>query len=1041
MTSSGNRFNQYLGCFLEGMRRHDIAKPFFLGGEQHARAGFLLLQGASQLTSALYALFHHAHQIGLPETIQFLLDWYGLTQDGEALEIPSWVFLSPWLDQLAASTYSGLTSDPQGSREIWSCQNPFSRLPRLEKLETYGKNNRASFHQNLWQEAGLDRFCSYDDFKKLLDAFHDPSKQKGMRSLIDDPTKRQVLQRYFEHHEALLPAALFPERTYPAANDTALLEHGQLTAALAFMVGGNILLQNKSWPLIARLERQQDDIYVDGQKATDFSWDSYKNTVLEHLQGRLVRIAFSEFERLFQEAIRLDDLHGVRNFLEAPGKKRLRDLFRERFQICLGRRFGPEHGVGAALRPLNDFPFDLVYLLPAALAETDIQADVRNAYNEAIGVLAKELCGEYDKDFAGVAEIPPLDPNKLQRQFAALAPFCICEEIHIEVDTSQPMEKQLTEAKRSLSEKGLEAYRRLWQPRRIKEAELERRLNEAGELGVKEACDVCTLQPVFTDFYKLYNRCLQDGDERSQIMEKVIYGHKEQQERLCQACLARRLWSHGEVQEQWLADLIEPDEQDGTVALRLKQHPALAPPPKMLPQLELKKDQPLPEDMGAAFVRWRQGRLQVYPTLAAAADADGNIALLYLTPDWQGGILGELSLWQAAVDELQCVSSIINRWTKYTHATQSDMEKWERRINSAQINEIRGAKNDIANKLSYLQDWPNTLSWHPFFYLSGLVKELAPLDPTSETGRVKNTIARLLERLALLFSFYNKGYASDLYRFEQALVAYVFGLSPQDVTAGFREEALTARPHLARVLTRIRWAHEFFQNLPKILVDEGGIRTLTLESAYPRLVVALPAADLIRALRCLHDTLASNLFSSTLYGDAPPCPTPADLADETARRCREELSFNLLQRILPPVLLGSVVIFKERQPLYHILSSARRVMEYLAQETRQYSGMLLGLTDWRQCLGAMTREQAKNVFTADFLTLYQLLDNEYLISRGPLTRLAQAADDEWGRFGEVFEALVAIKQARQGWPDRVSEALRDRRVFDAMVYLKRAAKA
>ncbi len=76
MTSSGNLFNQYLDCFIEGMRLHDLAKPFFLKGKQHALAGFLLLQGADHLTSALYALFHHAHKNLLAATIEFLMNWY-----------------------------------------------------------------------------------------------------------------------------------------------------------------------------------------------------------------------------------------------------------------------------------------------------------------------------------------------------------------------------------------------------------------------------------------------------------------------------------------------------------------------------------------------------------------------------------------------------------------------------------------------------------------------------------------------------------------------------------------------------------------------------------------------------------------------------------------------------------------------------------------------------------------------------------------------------------------------------------------------------
>lgn len=1032
MTVATNLFDPSLGCFIEGMRLHDLAKPFFLGRKRHAVAGFLLLQGANQPTAGLYALFHHAPPIGLEKTVRFLLDWYGLDQPSDALEVPAWIFLSPWLDQLAASTYSGVTEDPE-RKEIWSFQNPFSRLPRLERVRTFGKSEVDKIQQKLWKEVGLDEVLVWGDIKKLADGFESFSDhQDKLKALEENAT---LLKSFLENHTTLLPARLFSERTYPSANDTALLEHGQLTATLAFMVGGNIIFKENNWPRTVQLTRQDGDFYIDNKKSADFSWDDYKKIVLQHLHGRLVRIAFLGYERLFHEAIRLDDLHGIKNFLESPGKQRLRELFQNNFHTSIGGLFASEHKVAPALQPLNDFPFDLVYLLPAALGEPQIRTAVQKAYAASIATLAAELDAAYQEDFPA---IPRLDAQKLKRQFSSLAPFCFCEEIHIQVDSSKTVEEQLREAKQSLATAGLEAYRRLWQAGAIKDAECQRRVQDVKDLEITESCDVCTLQPVFAEFYDLYEEYRQEGDERHKTMEKVIYSHKEQPERLCRACLARRLWSHGEVQEQWLLDLIEWDEKDGTVTLRLKQHPHLSPPPNMLPQIDLKKDQPLPEDMGAAFVRRREGRLQVYPTMAAAADGDGNLALLYLTPHWHQGIVGELS-WRDAVAELQCVLPIINRWTERFSTINTSVADWRNKIASDELNQIQGAKNDLTQKLAYLLDWPNTLPWHPLSGLANLIRELKPLDPEKDIKNVKQKICQILQYWDNVLSYYGPGHDRDLYRFEQALVAYVAGLSPQDIANGFKAEAVTARPHLARVLTRIRWLQEFFHDLPKILVEDGCVRTLTLESAYPRLVVAVPAADLLRALQVLHHALAWNLFSSTLYDDDPSSP-PNGQVEETTLQRREQLSLWLLSKILPTVLLGAVVVAKERQPLYHLLTTARRVINYLEQHTQPVPGIRLGLLDWRQALGAISPEQADAIPSLEFLSLYHILVNAPQIARRPLLSLAQAKTTDFGELPEVWQTLLDIKQARQGWSPRVKEVLSADDLFAALHFVKRVAK-
>jgi len=1041
MSSTPNPFDDSLGGFIDGMRHHDLAKPFFLGKERHAPAGFFLLTGGGETTAGLYALLHHANTIGLEKVAQFLLDWHGLKNDGDSLPVPAWVFLSPWLDQLAASTYSGATRDPR-NQNIWSFQNPFSRLPRQERVKTYGKQNHTEVQKELWQKVGLDGVYCWDEMKEVSKEFDDSSRHQGILQKLT--TCAPQLSGYVKRHRELLPARLFPERTYPSANDTPLLEHGQLTAALALVVGGNILLQQPSGfnPQVIITRESGGQIMVAGVTAAQFSWDDYQRLTLQHLQGRLVRISFAWYEELFQQAIRLDDIHGVKNFLAAAGEERLMQRFKDNFHKEIGTLFGADQHVAPALEPLNDFPFDLVYLLPGAIRIEQIKDVVRQAYTKAVETLAKNLQKEYDHDFNGIKEIPKLDCSELQKQLLAFAPFCYLEEIKVDSAVGSEPENGLKRAKQSLSEQTLKAYSLLWQAGKVSRSEAELRLTSVPSIPAPECCEVCGLHAVFEEFYRKYEEFLQSNPSFAQIMEKVIYGHKEEPERLCRACLGRRLWSHGEVQERWLRDILEQVEQDDTVLVRLKADPLLAPPPKLLPRLEIPKEGDLPEDMGAAFVRCRGGGLQVYPTLAAAADADGNLALLSLSPNWQRGILAELSQVRAAAEALQCAFFSLDNWAKNHSNLSSKIEDWEHRKSSGTPAELTGAKNQCCHILDYLKTWPNHISWHPLAPLADLVTRLNPLDPAKEPDEVRGVIGAIIKNWEeFLKPYYTKSGASDLERFEAALVEYIAGLTGQDVQEGFRDEALLARPHLARVLTRIRWVHEFFQDLPKVLVDEGGIRTLTLESAYPRLVVAVPAADLIQALRVLQYTLTHNLFSSTLYEDEPPCPTAAALADGVARQRREALSLKLLEQILPPVLLGAVVIFKERQPLYHILATARRINDYLAQQPDSYCGILLGLTDWRPCLGAMTPEQARDILPLDFVELYHLLDNEGLIARRPLFSLAQAAESEWGRLPEYRAAMLAIKQRRQQWPDRVRNRLQNDKLFNAMVFFKRTAKA
>jgi hypothetical protein len=134
-----------------------------------------------------------------------------------------------------------------------------------------------------------------------------------------------------------------------------------------------------------------------------------------------------------------------------------------------------------------------------------------------------------------------------------------------------------------------------------------------------------------------------------------------------------------------------------------------------------------------------------------------------------------------------------------------------------------------------------------------------------------------------------------------------------------RGEVTLVRPHLARALARIDQVNHFYEALQKRL-ENHPLRVLPIDTVYPTARLMVPADQIDAALTVLDQAIAEDLFS------APPGPlNPAARA--------------FLGHLVPPLLLGSVVVFKEKYPLYLALEAERVLMQRLAEApANQYWG-------------------------------------------------------------------------------------------------------
>lgn len=1010
-----------LAAFIKGMLFHDIAKPFFLQTRRHSRAGFMMLDAVGYHEEALAALCHHSTTMEhVTACLHLLALWKG-TSSQEPL-LPFWSLLASPIDQLASSAY-GLTAD-YTSTNSWSRQNPFSRLPVCS--DGYGAcgndSSRMKLHDVLWHRNGFDKIETCKKVGELLKDLitKDESKQGALKERVQElktkfssPDARGIIGEYcgailklyrsqIGQQAGANPYKVFRERTYPAANDTPLIEHGRFTAALALVVGANY---QKTHPggLFREVSHSTAPSLVSIDKV------GQEQLVKDHHSAVLVRTSFKGFERLFQSAIRVDDLHGVRRLLDNPqanGEKSYRTCFQEAFVQRIADELD-DPAVKEVICPINNLAFDQVYLLPGYLNEDWVRNAVEQAAQSTVSWAADHLAERFHEDFNHVkdewdnkVDVPSPSADHLRKELNSLMPECFVRSV--QVDPSLEFHRFKSDFGFLLSG----SYQMLWRDDTIsinqshKETKFHEEwpFNEEPGIGDDwEVCEVCRLHPCFGLFYRFYEE--QSEFVRTQL-EKVIFDQKEEHERLCSLCLSMRVLSHGTTPNEWLRNMVFLDKENKMVRRREIQ-PVPDFPPFLLAAVQVDVENREPVDMGACFVRVSPDgdSLQVFPTVYCAADENSNIALLQMEP--HGNILGTF-------DYLNTVQSL-------------------RFVRDENLKEVIGQLGSRTDEV-FREGCEGAKKLYTRYNLD----RIAPVPSTQgKSGNLPVQLVQLyeLQKSAICDDFRcmksdkpgNPCIENDFCFFQRYLTIAVCELERQlrsdikddDKTRTqqrvetFRRQVLKIRPHLARILTRIQWVDDFYRTLSDRLINRSKIRVLILEQAYPKLLLLAPAADLADMLREVVETMASELFSSMLLTSC----------NEAAR----ESSLWLLQQILPSVLLSAVVVFKVRQPLYQVLNAARDLIQTLTGSPKP--GLTLGFADMRSGLGLSMDPHQTMKSSLSFTDLYELLNCFERTERRSIMDLTSTVGDgqRLERLDSVLRFLVGVKK---GWDQKVTTGLK-----------------
>jgi hypothetical protein len=255
-------------------------------------------------------------------------------------------------------------------------------------------------------------------------------------------------------------------------------------------------------------------------------------------------------------------------------------------------------------------------------------------------------------------------------------------------------------------------------------------------------------------------------------------------------------------------------------------------------------------------------------------------------------------------------------------------------------------------------------------------------------------------------------------------------------------------PHLARVMERIQHLKQFYEILWETLTKEN-IHTLPLDLDFPTLRLLLPADRLVQALRVLDRVMTETLFSATY---------PVENS-QTFRQERQALH-NLLSQLVPSLLHGTAILFKQKYALYLALEAERDLFRQLVdsdQETgpgrRQYDGdghaepwygLRLALSDLRGTLSGAAPMLAQLTYgdLGDVLRLAQTIDRRTVTGRAAI--IDSSAIDQHASADEITQladALTLIRGKRIGKSDQVKELLDDHeKKFKPVHFIKTATR-
>jgi hypothetical protein len=279
------------------------------------------------------------------------------------------------------------------------------------------------------------------------------------------------------------------------------------------------------------------------------------------------------------------------------------------------------------------------------------------------------------------------------------------------------------------------------------------------------------------------------------------------------------------------------------------------------------------------------------------------------------------------------------------------------------------------------------------------------------------------------------------YIYQQALTAWESKpADPDDVVKGWQQTFVDfykqqktdnpsfaqtierVEPHLARVMERIQWIKRFYVALEDALIAEQ-VRVLPLDVNFPTLRLLIPADQLDQTLRVLDRVVTESLFSATYH---------ENWAD------RQE-AHKLLKLILPKLLHGAAVLFKQKFPLYLALEAERDVFHQLAASDSADSmwyGFWLGFSDLRGSLSEVGPLHAEVTYgnLGEVLYLVEKVD------RRTVMQYAETAEYISPALAEA-QALVRTRQVRELHREHI-EALSDEenKLFPPVHFIKRAIR-
>jgi hypothetical protein len=978
--------------FVRGMAWHDLGKPFHLGTGGHVWLGYWLLVRADYSAEALVALTHGGGEWskGLKEVLKPYLK-----QNGDTL--PAILLFANPLDRISASVYSllarridldtfkGKKDDPEEKKNplFHARQNPFSRLPmrsdELDSLFTIRESNDDAQvpHSRVEQldEPLRDRLIAAlpDEWKLYIqpEGLDAATQSKFALQAQPAPADGRALLEALETFQHV-----YPERTYPPANDTSLGEHTRLSSALAFVLYRNLEQKALDW-LSKRIWRLGNDYILGAEGDTkevhrclnpgdEEAWNEARRMVSDHLGACLVRVAFEGHRELFENAVRVDDLLGARALTQ-----RLLDAFeRELTQVLGVPDLVWESEDDERLSPLtiSRSQFDLFYLLPLCpdpKGEMTIEEALDQAYEQALDVVVQELIADLKQDFrravtAGKLTFGYKEAQLLRRQLRTLG-----YRLRV-LDLAAPDPDQLPTFADFTSRYGNALVEKFRQSQAYARVPLDDLPGQPG--GVEDealpadgTCDVCGNHPVFQPFAIL----LEDETWRPYV-QKAIHHFRGEPERPCISCIARRILAHGKVAEGlepvlqrmigWADDRSRPPRR--LTVRRLEAGPDL--PPGMVSSAVLEDEDDF-VDLGAVYARFRREKgvvrfdasPQLFPTVSYAADATGNVVLLAIQPN---EALYEEYVYTEAVAQTGNLAEEIKRGDRNP---ETDEERWQA----------------------------------SFVLLYRWVKEKEKEE---------------------------KGDFSD----EQTSVN----------GSSLSENMITIRPHLARIMERISHLRSFYRDLSQALMD-ARIRILPLDTDFPTLRLLLPADQLDKGLCVLDRVLTESFFSATYFED----PETQQLDLEKRRRSHKLLELLVPDLLHGAVVLFKhkfplYLALEAERALFHHLAMTDERKESTGRPSRcDWYGLRLAFTDLRGTLSQAGPILAETSYTdvGTVLELARQADRRTVLVQGETVQYISP---------ELARALTMIRTTRTTLTPSQAKELNRKEIFPPVLFLKQAIR-